>query len=75
MICRQFRDLYWVLEDESSMGLPSWRAGKLKSQASRFTKEKLKKIISDLSDADFQAKTGVIDIATSLDLLIARELE
>lgn len=75
MICRQFRDLYWVLENETSMGLPGWRAGKLKSQASRFTKEKIKKIISDLADIDYKAKTGGVNLATSLDLLIARELQ
>ncbi len=75
MICRQFKDLYWVLEDETSMGLPSWRAGKLKSQANKFTKQKLKKIISNLSDIDYKAKIGEVSLLTSLDLLIARELE
>ena len=75
MIGRQFRDLYWVLTDEKTMGLPAWRAGKLKNQAERFSKDKLKIMISVLSDMDYKAKTGEADLMTSLDLMIARELE
>lgn len=75
MMARQFRDLYWVLVDEKSISLPTWRLNKLKSQASKFNQSKLEKLIDRFSEFDYMAKTGSVDLPTSLDLIIASELE
>ena len=75
MLGRHFRDLYWVSVDTSIPGYQPWRVAKLKGQASKFTIEKLKGIIETLSEADVKAKTGEVDLITSLDLLLAKHLE
>ena len=62
MLARQFRDLYWVLVDEKSTGLPSWRIGKMKVQAKRFGEEKLGKMINKLADLDIKSKTSQLDL-------------
>ncbi len=75
LIARQFRDLYWIKTDAGSVGFPSWKAGKLKSQASKFSSGKLKEIINLLADIDIKVKTGKADLISSLDLFILKHLE
>jgi DNA polymerase III delta subunit len=59
------------LLDEKSLGLPSWRASKLKSQANRFGFKKLTLLIDKLAKFDYLAKTGGGDVVTLLDLALA----
>ncbi len=75
MLGRQVRDMYWVLEDKDSLKLPPWRVGKLNAQASKFGKSKLKKLIKLFAEIDGKAKSGQVDLVTSLDLFVASELE
>ena len=75
MLARQFRDLYWVLVDEKSTGLPSWRIGKMKVQAKRFGEEKLGKMINKLADLDIKSKTSQLDLGQSLDLFLISSLQ
>jgi DNA polymerase III delta subunit len=75
LIARHFRDLYWVKTDASSTGFPSWKVGKLKSQSNKFTEDKLREIINQLSDIDIEVKTSKADLVSSLDLLILKQLE
>ena len=75
MLARQMRDLYWISIDPSSNHFQSWQASKLKNQAGKFTVEKLKQIISSLSDIDIKVKTSKTDLLTELDLLIVKQLE
>jgi DNA polymerase III delta subunit len=83
LIAKLFRDLYWVKTDEKSLPYPSWRIGKLKAQASKFTignlpsdgKLRLQLIINKLSDIDIKVKTSKSDLVSELDLLIIKQLE
>lgn len=75
LIAKQFRDLYWVKVDAASTGFPSWKIGKLKSQSSKFTDEKLREIINNLAEIDIDVKTGKGELISSLDLLILKQLE
>lgn len=75
LIAKQVRDLYWVTIDDSSLPYPNWRVGKLKRQASKFTKEQLKNIIHELAKLDIKAKTSKANLADSLDFLFASHLE
>lgn len=75
LLARQFRDLYWVKTDPTSSGFPSWRIGKLKNQASRFTEQKLKELIGQMSEIDIKVKTSKADLISELDLLILKQLE
>lgn len=75
MIARHLRDLYWAKMDPKTLALPDWRLKKLKNQASKFDDDLLKNIINELAEADVKAKTGGVDLRTSLDLVISRELE
>ena len=47
----------------------------IKAQAKKFREGQLKKLINSLAKIDIDAKTGKADLVTSLDLIIARELE
>ena len=58
-----------------SIPYPSWRVGKLKSQASKFTIEQLKYLIEKLSEIDIKVKTSKADLTNELDLLIIKQLE
>ncbi len=69
---QRFKELYWVKEGKPDY--PSWRLGKLKSQASKFSIKKLETIISELSELDFKSKTGNSNLKESLDLLIIKSL-
>ena len=75
LLGRHLRDLYWVKGDESTLQLPPWRIGKLKAQSERFDEESLRNLISSLAEIDVISKTTETDLAYSLDLLIATELE
>ena len=75
MLARHLKDLYWVSIDPKTSNYPSWRLGKLKSQAGKFGEEKLTQIISELADIDIVVKTSKADLLTSLDLLIVKQLE
>lgn len=75
LIAKLFRDLYWVKVDDKSLPYPSWRVGKLKAQATKFTIEKLKSIISSMAGIDIKVKTSKADLVSALDLLIIKQLE
>ncbi|MFI5240994.1 MAG: hypothetical protein ACHQUA_01020 [Microgenomates group bacterium] len=75
ILVKQIKDLYWVKVDSSTIPYPSWRSGKLKSQSSKFTVEKLKEVINDLSEIDVKVKTSKTDLLQSLDLLVMKHLE
>lgn len=75
MISRHFRDLLWIKLDGSSAPFPSWKVGKLRSQASKFSLELLKRILKELSDIDISVKTSKSDLLPTLDLLIIKQLE
>lgn len=75
MLGRQFRDLYWANIDPKTLGYKSWRVAKLQGQAKKLGTGKLKKLLAKMSRIDVLAKTGERDLLTSLDLLIASELE
>lgn len=75
MLARHLKDLYWVAIDPKTDQYPSWRLSKLKSQSDKFGVEKLKQIISKLSDIDIKVKTSKSDLLTELDLLMVKQLE
>jgi DNA polymerase III delta subunit len=75
MLARHLRDLYWVMEGASGMNIQSWRLGKLKSQANKFTKENLRDTIEELSNIDYQSKSGTKNTRFLLELLITEKLE
>ena len=75
LLARHLRDLYWVKTDPETVDYPSWRVAKLKKQSNSFTIGGLKRLIIDLSDDDIKSKTSVADLATSLDLIIIKELK
>ena len=75
LIAKLFRDLYWVKIDARTLPYPSWRVGKLKAQASKFTVDKLKLLIFSLTEIDIKVKTSKSDLVTELDLLIIKQLE
>ena len=74
-IAKHFRDLYWVSVDAVSTGFPPWKAGKLKSQANKFTINNLELIINKLSEIDIKVKSSKTDLLTELDLLIVKLLK
>ena len=75
LMAKQFRDLYWVKTSQVLTGIPTWKVGKLKSQANKFTPKKLKEIIERLAEMDINVKTGKEQLISSLDLLIIKLLE
>lgn len=75
MMARRIKELYWVFVDPDSIGYPSWRISKLKSQASKFSEKLLKEIIADLAQIDIEVKTSKADLLSALDLLIIKKLE
>jgi DNA polymerase III delta subunit len=75
LIAKLFRDLYWVKTDEKSLPYPSWRTGKLKSQALKFTTDQLKNLINRLAEIDIKVKTSKADLISELDLIIIKQLE
>lgn len=75
VLASHLRDVYIALLDYSLLKYPNWRLGKLKSQAKKYSESKLSQIIKSLSEADFLSKTTDISIFSSLDLVIASQLE
>lgn len=75
LLSRQLRDIYWVKAEEGSLPYPSWRVGKLKTQAINYSTNQLIKLIGNLAEIDIEAKTSNAEIIPSLDLLIATKLE
>ena len=75
LLARHIRDLYWVSADARTLPYPSWRVGKLKSQASKFSINQLIQLISKLAEIDVEVKTSKAEVIPSLDLLIATKLE
>jgi DNA polymerase III delta subunit len=73
MLARHLRDLYWVLEGGAGMNLPSWRAGKLHTQAVKFTKETLQDTINALAEIDIKSKTSDTDARFLFEILIAEK--
>ena len=74
LLGRHLRDLYWAKET-SDLPYPSWRIGKLKRQAARFTKDLLADLIASLAEADVRSKTSKEELIDSLDFIIATKLE
>ena len=75
LLGRHLRDLYWVKVAPESLEYPDWKTSKLKSQAALFKEEKLKKLINLLAKIDVSTKTSSQKLGSSLDLLIASQLQ
>ena len=75
LLARQLKDLYMTKCDPESINYPGWRTKKLNERAQKYPSGLLEKVISDLSEADYKAKTGQADLTTELDLIIATRLE
>lgn len=74
MLGRHLRDLYWVTEGGKGMNLPGWRAGKLKAQAAKFTKVKLRDTIYAIADIDIKSKTSDFDSRLGMEMMIVEKL-
>jgi len=75
LLGKTLRDLYWVKISPSDIPYPSWRVDKLERQASRFSEELIKELITDFAEIDIKAKTSQGDLIDSLDLLIIQKLQ
>jgi DNA polymerase III delta subunit len=75
LLSMHFKDLYWVKCDPSTIPYVSWRVAKLESQAKKFSKLKLKKIISEMAKIDLEVKTSKKDLLYELDLMLVSQLE
>ncbi len=75
LLARQLKDLYLIKTDPQSLGYPGWRTKKLTERAGKFHIGVLEKVIADLAEADYKAKTGQADLINELDLVIASRLE
>jgi len=68
-------DIYIFLKNPKMISYDTWRLRKLENQAEKYDEAKVIKILDLLAKADFEAKLGKTNILTSLDLIIASELE
>ena len=68
-------DIYIFLKNPEKISYETWRLRKLEYQAKKYSEAKVVKILRMLGKADFEAKIGKNDLLTSLDLIIAIELE
>ena len=75
MIARHFRDLFWSMQDGAEKEFLSWRYQKLRSQAKKFDKDQLKKIINNLAEIDIKVKTSKANLKDELDFLLITQLE
>jgi DNA polymerase III delta subunit len=75
LIAKLFRDLYWIKVDAASLPYPSWRVGKLKPQASKYSIDQLKNLIEKLAEVDIKVKTSKADLVSELDLIIIKQLQ
>ncbi len=72
MLGRHVRDLAWVKSGSIGLAAPPWRLQKLTRQAQKFSSDKLKQFIHDLSDADIKSKSGGGDITLLLDIIFIK---
>lgn len=76
LLSSHMRDVYWAKVAPETIPYPSWRVGKLKSQARKFSSEDdIAELIEELAQADIKAKTSQDNLTDSLDFIIASELE
>ena len=76
LLARRLVDLYLVSVNTSNSKLPEWRQKKLLFQAKKFeSSSSIKRTIENLSEADYKAKTGLSDLNSELDRIVALELE
>lgn len=75
LLSRYLKDLYIALVSPESLSYEPWRIRKLTSQAGKFSKVGLKKVINLLARADYAGKTGESDLVSALDLIIVSQLE
>jgi DNA polymerase III delta subunit len=75
VLAKHLRDLYWAKVAAETLEYPDWRLSRLRKQASTFSEEKIKKIINALAKIDVSAKTSKQELTSSLDLLIASQLQ
>ncbi len=75
LFARHIRDLFWIKTDAETINYPSWKITRLKKQASKFSKEKLKEIILKLSFLDIKVKNSQSELNNELDLLVVTQLE
>ena len=74
LLAKHIRDIFWVTTD-SELPYPPWRASKLKSQAAKFKKGDLKRLINELAEIDIKVKRSEAELIPSLDLLIVSKLQ
>jgi len=74
VLARQLRDLWIVKNNPKNSSYPSWKLSKLRALSGKYEAQELKKIINDLAKADIEAKTGGMDLVTSLDLILLTHL-
>ena len=76
LLGRHIRDVYWAKIEPDTMPYPSWRVGKLKSQASKFSSsDEIRELINALADTDIESKTGSDSLKDLLDFIIITKLE
>ena len=68
-------DILTFIKNPEKIPYDPWRIKKLENQSNKFTQVKVNKILEKLAKADYESKIGKADIITSLDLIIASELE
>ncbi len=75
LLAKHFRDLYWIKVAPETYSAQSWKRSKVLKQSKLFTEDRLKNILEELAKADIDAKTSILPLRTSLDLIITKELE
>lgn len=76
LLGRHVRDVYWAKVEPETIPYPSWRVGKLKGQAAKFSSsDEIKNLVDELAKADIESKTGGNDIKDLLDFIIITKLE
>ncbi|MBI1863703.1 hypothetical protein HYS03_00635 [Candidatus Woesebacteria bacterium] len=75
MLASLVKDLYWASVSPETLPYQPWRVNKLKSLGQKFGGLKLKKLIQTMAELDIKSKTSQINLITSLDLLIFKELK
>jgi len=75
MLARHLRELWIVKNDPKNTNYLDWKRSKLKALSGKYEEWELKKVINELAKADIDAKTGGIDLVTSLDLILLTHLK
>src|SRR3989344_8569406 len=68
-------DILTFIKNPQKILYDTWRLNKLENQSKKFSQAKVTRILEKLAKADYESKIGKADIITSLDLIIASELE